>query len=210
MAKNLKYSAVLKNAQQAAITTTVGASAVLDILSGTQPANPDTAITSQVVLSSHICNVTFAPAPSAGVLTMNAVAAGTGTAGAGAGTQATWFRLKNATGPVPHADGTVGTPVTNALTASMAGGLITVTAAAAATLAVGQEITGSGLPAGTTITALGTGTGGTGTYYVNTAATLASQAMTASTVFDLTINNASIATGQTVNITTGGTFTNAQ
>ena len=78
--------------------------------------------------------------------------------------------------------------------------MLTVTAAAAATLAAGQSVTGSGVPAGTTIIALGTGTGGTGTYYLNNAVNLASQSMTASTVFDLNLNNTNIATGQAVSV----------
>ena len=46
MASNLKYSAALKNAQQNAITTTVGGPCLINIYAGTQPANPDTAISS--------------------------------------------------------------------------------------------------------------------------------------------------------------------
>jgi hypothetical protein len=107
MASNLKYSAALKNAQQNAITSTLGANAVLEIYSGSQPANPDTAISSQVLLASLTCNATFAPAASGGVLTLNAIANGTGTAGAGGGTVATWYRLKTS-GGTAHIDGTVG------------------------------------------------------------------------------------------------------
>ncbi|MGO4304181.1 hypothetical protein [Cupriavidus sp. RAF12] len=107
MASNLKYSASLKNAQQDAITTKLGASAVLNIYSGSQPASPDTAIGAQVLLASLTCNATFAPAASGGVLTLNSIANGTGTAGAGAGTVATWYRLTTS-GGTAHIDGTVG------------------------------------------------------------------------------------------------------
>ena len=107
MALNLKYSAALKNAQQNAITTTVGANAVLNIYSGTQPASPDTAISAQVLLASLTCNATFAPAAAGGVLTLNSISNGTGTAGAGTGTNATFFRLTTS-GAVAHIDGTVG------------------------------------------------------------------------------------------------------
>lgn len=107
MASNLKYSAALKNAQQNAITSTLGANAVLELYSGSQPASPDTAVSSQVLLASLTCNATFAPAASGGVLTLNAIANGTGTAGAGAGTVATWYRLRTS-GGTAHIDGTVG------------------------------------------------------------------------------------------------------
>lgn len=108
MALNLKYSATLKNAQQDAITTTLGATAKLLIYSGTQPANPDTAISSQVLLATLTCGATFAPAASGGVLTLSSVTSGTGTAGAAGGTTATWFRLTTTGGTVGHIDGTVG------------------------------------------------------------------------------------------------------
>jgi hypothetical protein len=107
MASNLKYSAALKNAQQDAITTKLGANAVLNLYSGSQPASPDTAVGAQVLLSSHACNATFAPSSSGGVLTLNSIANGTGTAGAGGGTNATWYRLTTS-GGVAHVDGTVG------------------------------------------------------------------------------------------------------
>lgn len=108
MASNLKYSASLKNAQQDAITTKLGASALLLIYSGTQATNPDTAIGAQVLLATLTCNATFAPASSGGVLTLNSITSGTGTAGAAGGTTATWFRLETS-GATPHIDGTVGT-----------------------------------------------------------------------------------------------------
>lgn len=53
MASNLKYSALLKNGQQNAITTQVGTSALLNIMGGPQPANPDTA-TANTTLASTI------------------------------------------------------------------------------------------------------------------------------------------------------------
>lgn len=107
MAFNLKYSAALKNAQQDAITAKIGASGLLLIYSGVQPTNPDTAITSQVLLATLTCNVTFAPASTGGVVTLNAISNGTGSAGAAGGTVATWYRLETSAG-VPHVDGTVG------------------------------------------------------------------------------------------------------
>ena len=105
---NLKYSVALKNTQQDALTTRIGASGLIQIYSGTQPASPDTAIAAQVLLATLTCSAAFAPAAAAGVLSLNAITSGTGTAGAGAGTVATWFRILNATGPVAHIDGTIG------------------------------------------------------------------------------------------------------
>jgi hypothetical protein len=131
MASNLKYSAVLRNAQQAAITSTVGTSALILIYSGTQPASPDTAITSQVLLATLACSATFAGAPTAGVLTLNAITGGTGTAGAGAGTAATWFRITTS-GGTAHVDGTCG--VTSGFDMNFVG---------SATIATGQTVNDS-------------------------------------------------------------------
>lgn len=109
MASNLKYSAAIKNAMQNAITTAAGASAILNLYSGVQPASPDVAITSQVLLASGVCSATLAAAAAAGVLTANAIANGTGTAGAGSpGTAATWYRLTTS-GGTALVDGSVST-----------------------------------------------------------------------------------------------------
>lgn len=51
---------------------------------------------------------------------------------------------------------------------------MTVTAVAYGTLAVGDQVNGTGVTAGTTIASLGTGTGGTGTYILNNSQTVAS------------------------------------
>lgn len=72
--------------------------------------------------------------------------------------------------------GTVGSGFTSlvaSVTASLTSGSnsMNVTAVTSGTLAVGQVVTGTGIPAGTTISALGTGTGGTGTYTLSANAT---------------------------------------
>lgn len=68
-----------------------------------------------------------------------------------------------------------GTALTYAtFTGSISGTTLTVTAVSAGTIQIGQVISGTGVTAGTTITALGTGIGSTGTYTVNTSQTVAS------------------------------------
>ena len=107
MAKNLKFSAVLKNAQQACITTAMGASGLLRFYDGAQPASPDVAISSQNLLAELPCSATVAGAPASGVLTLNPISNGTGTAAAGTGTTTTWFRYCTSAG-VGVADGLTG------------------------------------------------------------------------------------------------------
>jgi hypothetical protein len=62
-------------------------------------------------------------------------------------------------------------------TAAISGTTMTVSTVTSGTILLGMEVTGSGVTAGTRITALGTGTGGTGTYTVSESQTVASTAM---------------------------------
>lgn len=88
------------------------------------------------------------------------------------------YRLWNKTaGAVAAAVSITGTG-TYSITASISGTTLTVTATAGV-LTIGTPITGAGVTAGTYITALGTGTGGTGTYVLNQSMTVASETMTA-------------------------------
>lgn len=63
------------------------------------------------------------------------------------------------------------------VTADISGTTMTVSAVASGALYVGQTVQGAGVTTGTIITALGTGTGGTGTYTVNRSQTVASETM---------------------------------
>jgi uncharacterized phage protein gp47/JayE len=62
-------------------------------------------------------------------------------------------------------------------TASITNNVLTVTAISAGTLAIGQTIIGTNIPDGVRIIATGTGSGGTGTYTINLAQTIASESM---------------------------------
>ena len=64
------------------------------------------------------------------------------------------------------------------VTGSISGTTLTITAATAGSLQVGSVLDGTGVLPGTTITALGTGTGGTGTYTVNISQSVVSTALT--------------------------------
>lgn len=60
-----------------------------------------------------------------------------------------------------------------------AGGTLTVTSVTSGTIHVGHQLTGIGIAVGTRITALGTGSGGTGTYIVSVSQTTASTSISA-------------------------------
>lgn len=74
---------------------------------------------------------------------------------------------------------TIGTANTSeaSVTGSIAASVLTVTAVGSGALAVGQTVTGAGVLSGTVITALGTGTGGTGTYTVSKSQTVGSETL---------------------------------
>jgi hypothetical protein len=106
MAHNVVYSIVLNQLKLAAIVTDVGNAGLLKIYDGTQPASPDTAISTQVLLSTHTCGTSFAGASSSAhpsVLTANAI----GSATAGNTSTASWFRITTS-GGTAHVDGTAG------------------------------------------------------------------------------------------------------
>lgn len=69
------------------------------------------------------------------------------------------------------------------VTGAIATTVLTVSAVTSGVLAVGQYISGSGVTAGTKITAFGTGTGGTGTYTVSASQTVSSTTITASAAY---------------------------
>ncbi|MEO9231636.1 MAG: hypothetical protein ABI216_22160 [Devosia sp.] len=85
-----------------AITTLAGGSAKLRIYSGTRPATGGTATT---LLAELVCNATFAPSSSGGVLTLNAIAKDLSADATGT---ASWFRIVKSDGTTHVLDGSVG------------------------------------------------------------------------------------------------------
>ena len=71
----------------------------------------------------------------------------------------------------------VSNPASAQFIGSITGTLLTVTLMNNGTIAAGQQLLGLGISAGTIITALGTGTGGVGTYTLNQSNTLTSQSL---------------------------------
>ena len=99
----------LSNAEASAAADAVCAhanSGFLRIYDGTQPADADTAITSQVLLAELVFNATAFGAAVNGVATANAI---TQDASANATGTATWFRALRSNGTSVLFDGSVGT-----------------------------------------------------------------------------------------------------
>lgn len=105
MANNLKISSTAVNAQADALSDLLD-NGYLRIYDGTQPANANTAITTQVLLAELRFNATAAPAASSGVLTMNSITQDSNANNTGT---ATWFRALKSDGSTVVFDGSVGT-----------------------------------------------------------------------------------------------------
>lgn len=105
MANNLKISTTAVNAQADALSDLLD-NGYLRIYDGTQPANANTAITTQVLLAELRFNATAAPAASSGVLTMNSITQDSSANNTGT---ATWFRALKSDGSTVVFDGSVGT-----------------------------------------------------------------------------------------------------
>lgn len=104
MASNLKYSNGTRNAQQNGLIAYAGADAILFIYSGTQPANANTAITTQTSLVSMPINGAFGT-DNNGTLTITTPITGT----ANASGVASFFRITKSNGATIVMDGSVGT-----------------------------------------------------------------------------------------------------
>lgn len=144
-------------------------------------ANPNVAsVTASIAASTS----SFTGSIAGNLLTVTAMTSGTivaGTTISGTGVTAS----TKITGQISGTAGGVGvyTVDTNQVAAStaIAGtyGTMTVTAVGSGSLSVGQTLAGSGVVAGTKVTQLGTGTGGTGTYIVDNNTVVGSGTITA-------------------------------
>jgi hypothetical protein len=92
-------------------------------------------------------------------------------------------------------------------TGSISGTTLTVSGTPTGTLAIGQAIRGANVAAGTIITALGTGTGGAGTYIVDTSQTAASGTISAIIDGDIRIAAQGITQASALGSITGTTLT---
>lgn len=154
------------------VSFAAASSAATASVTGSIAAGTTTSVTGSI--TDNILTVT---AVGSGGLVIGGILSGTGVA---TGTQI----LSQLTG-TPGGVGTyvvsIGEQAATSTTITQTYGLLTVTAVSSGVLVVGSVLSGSGVTAGTTITALGTGTGGTGTYIVQTTQTASSTTITGTT-----------------------------
>jgi hypothetical protein len=104
MASNLKYSNGTRDAQQTGLITYAGSGSIIRLYDGTQPANANTAISTQTLLVSLTVAGSFGT-DSNGTITLGSVTSGT----AVASSTATFFRIVKSDGTTVVMDGSVGT-----------------------------------------------------------------------------------------------------
>jgi hypothetical protein len=104
MASNLKYSNGTRDAQQNGLISYASTGSIIRIYSGSQPANANTAITSQTLLVPLVISGSFGT-DSNGTITLSTVTNGTAVA---TGT-ASFFRIVKSDGTTVVMDGSVGT-----------------------------------------------------------------------------------------------------
>lgn len=202
------------------VTATIGMKAYASFADGSVSFNntgtPGTATVTGSI--GPIPTTSFTGYISAGILTVTAVASGalvvggtvggTGGGGVATGTQIV-AQLSGTIGGVgTYALNTPEQSTTPAFTAfagmTCAAGTFTVATVVSGTLAVGDTLVGQGgtsLVTGTTITALGTGTGGVGTYIVNASQTVGTATIIANTTFETNwIARSMGATGELIKI----------
>lgn len=126
------------------------------------------------VTASIAGKVMYVTGVTSGVLVTGAAISGTGVS---AGTQIA-NQLTGTPGGIGQYAVTIDQVVASE-TISATYGTLTVSAVGSGTLSVGQTISGAGITVGTRITALGTGTGLAGTYFVDKTQTVASEAIAA-------------------------------
>lgn len=188
----IQLSTPIRNAMLDQAEIVVGASARLRIYTGAMPANPAAAATGTLLITIDLPANWMADASGG---TKSIAGSWTGTAGA-AGT-AGYYRIWDNGITVCGEQGTIGQSValtTSALTAANGNVL---NFASTTGVAVGMNVAGTGIPAGATVVAF------TGTTVTLSMTSTAGVANTASITFthDMTIDNAVLASGQTVNIT---------
>lgn len=166
------------------------------------------ALSSMTVASPTVITVPTAPANGTAV----SFSAGSGGALPTGITANAPYYVYNRTSTTYNLSTTAGTSLTvttNAgatFTGSISGTTLTVTAVASGLISTGQVITGGTISANTSITALGTGVGGVGTYTVNNSQTVSSTTITATSTPGVVTVAAAPSNGDIVKFTTTGTL----
>jgi hypothetical protein len=192
------YSVNVNNGRLDSIETTVGTLPIVRLYNGTMPANARTALSGNTVLAQGSAPSDWLSAAASDAKAINGTWSLTGQAGAGAGTAATFYRIFNSGDTIAHIQGRVGGPsftlTTSALTAANGNVL---TFASTTGVAVGMDVSGTGILPGAKVIAF------TGTTVTLSLSSTAGVANTTVITFrnEMTLDNNSIANAQAVSVT---------
>lgn len=192
------YSTNVNHGKLDAIETAVGTSPIVRLYNGTPPTNVRAALSGNTLLAQGSAPSDWLAAAASDA---KAIAGGpwslTGQSGAGAGAAATFGRIFNSGDTVAHIQFRVGGPAvaisTNALTAANGNVL---NFASTTGVAVGMDVSGTGVPAGAKVVAL------TGTTVTLSQTSTAGVSNATSITFrnEMTLDNNSIANAQAVSV----------
>jgi len=189
----IQFSTAVRNAMLDVTESVPGTSAVLRIYTGSPPANPAAAASGTLLVSMNLPSNWMADAASG-----SKALAGSWTGTASAAGTAGHYRIWDSTVTTCHEQGTVTAQVqltTNALTAANGNVL---NFASTTGVVVGMNVSGTGVPTGATVVAVG------GTTVTLSATSTAGVSNGATITFggDITLDNTSIASAQSVTINT--------
>lgn len=193
----IQKSVAVRDAQNDAAETAVGAAPLLKFYDGSLPADCAASIGASNTLASGALPSNWLADSASGVKSLAGSWTATGQAAAGTGTLATYFRIWDAAGTTCHYQGTVKTAIsltTSALTAAHGNVL---NFAATTGVAAGMTVSGTGIPTGTTVESV------TGTTVTLSQTTTAGVSSATSITFggDMNLDNVSIANAQVVTVT---------
>jgi hypothetical protein len=191
----IKAADTLRNAALDQMEVVAGVSAILRIYSGAEPGTIGAAA-SGTLLAQGTLPSDWLAAASGGSKALSGVWTLTGQSGAGGGTAAGYYRIVNSGDSLTLFQGLAGGTVqipTTALTAAM-GNVLTFSSTTG--VVVGMRVSGTGVPADTFVVAVS----GTTATMSRTSTAGVSNGASITFNYDLTLDNASIADGQTVTV----------
>ncbi len=192
----ISYGTTNANAQLDQFETTAGTAVLLRLYNGTMPTDADTALAGNTLIALGTLPSDWMSAAASKVKSKTGTWSLTGQTGAGTGAASTFGRIYDSGGTVCHFQGTAGAKTTISTSALTAANGNVLTFASTTGVAVGQKVTGTGIPVGATVIAF---TGTTVTLSHSSTAGVAN-ATTITFTYDLELDNNNIANAQSVSV----------
>jgi len=189
-------SATVANAQLDQIETTIGTSPLLRVYNGTAPADADAALSGNTLLADGTLPSDWLAAASGKSKSKTGTWTLTGQSGAGAGTAGTFYRIYNNAGSTCHQQGTFGAQVQIATNNTTAANGNVLNFAATTGVVVGMNASGTGVPTGARVVAVG----GTTVTLSHTSTAGVGNGVTITFAPDMVVDNNNIANAQSLTV----------